>query len=540
MAVVALETPADAATLKSEWNRLESSNFLVYSNANDDTTRALARELETFRQAMGHVLPGLAPPPRQITVLVFKNSKSFRKYTLNDQNVIGAFYEGIFGGGTIALDASRSRGFATVYHEFTHYMMHETYYAVPSWLSEGFAHYCETFQINGGRVEIGQPQQAMLEVAAGGPWVSYAEILSKNATAREKWNHSFRAQSWLLVHYLLTRQGNEYAKTRRFIALLDEGVAETDAFQIAFGLDVKGLDEVLRSYARQGDFRNHRFPLGEFETAQEFTASEAVSADVLWQLSEIAWGRPKGLDASRRYLEEALSLNPDHVPSIVSMISGYSRDMPLEEKIERLERAVRLDPSYAEAHLQLGWKFVQRFRNEDGEVPLPGEPTSEWILRAREAYRNAIEADPENLMAYADYCGTYVYDAESPEPGIRLAKKVLERSPNRFLATALVRLYSRDGNRDAALEVYSNYIARLATSLTEVEWESVQKVILRADILLADMWVREGRVEDALEVLEEVSAKTEEEKLTKKVAAKIAQLHSQLGSASDDSDPHRR
>jgi adenylate cyclase len=118
---------------------------------------------------------------------------------------------------------------------------------------------------------------------------------------------------------------------------------------------------------------------------------------------------------------------------------------------ELLERAVVLDPSYAQAHAYLAWYLNFRI----GENCSP-DPAADRV-RALVISQRAIELDREDAFALAVAGHILSYMANKPEEAIDLFNQALAFNPNSVFAWALSALtLSYLGRPDEALERLEN------------------------------------------------------------------------------------
>jgi hypothetical protein len=139
-------------------------------------------------------------------------------------------------------------GLATIKHELTHHVAHAVIPRQPPWFSEGTATFFETAWFDHkGRFVIGTlPAERIWH----GPMPS-DELLSQHA---DRADPRFYSNAWLLVHYLYTRRGTDFARYQRALAA---GRSFEDAWRESFtDLDHARLDQVLAAYLRSGPFKS--------------------------------------------------------------------------------------------------------------------------------------------------------------------------------------------------------------------------------------------------------------------------------------------
>lgn len=95
-----------------------------------------------------------------------------------------------------------------------------------------------------------------------------------------------------------------------------------------------------------------------FQLLREVQASFAQDPDVLEGLGLVRLGQGAPLEAER-YFAQAARIRPDYAPYQLNLAAAWKRSGNLKNSIACLERAIDLDPSLAEAYMQLGEIYAQ-------------------------------------------------------------------------------------------------------------------------------------------------------------------------------------
>ncbi len=151
--------PASPARGGRAWVEASSARFRVVSDLPAPESEAIARELEQGLEAIDqvafeHARTKLEPT----TVVVFNSASDFHAFM--PELVEGRFYRGLPGDlepssflvlyGSLD-DSSR----ITCLHELTHDLFDRNFGPAPPWLSEGWAQYFSTIQIEPDRIRVG-------------------------------------------------------------------------------------------------------------------------------------------------------------------------------------------------------------------------------------------------------------------------------------------------------------------------------------------------------------------------------------------------
>jgi len=238
---VLLATPSGAA----EWVRVETPNFIVYGEPGERRVREVADEFERFRETLARVIPGAATPAAVPTVVVvFGSARSFEPYVprFNGKPVkLGGYFFSSEDMNIVALaDGDRTNSLRTIFHEYVHLVIDNVSQGMPIWLNEGLAEYYSTFQVEDGgrRALIGQVIPSHLDLLTHRRHLPIPELLAveRNSSSYNEGERQslFYAQSWALVHMLVSGTPNRAALLARYSRLVSDGTPSLDAWQLVF------------------------------------------------------------------------------------------------------------------------------------------------------------------------------------------------------------------------------------------------------------------------------------------------------------------
>jgi hypothetical protein len=254
------------------WIELQSKNFLLAGTAGADSLRKVAADLELLRETFAQFNPrarSISAVPT--TVIVFDNASSFRWYW----PVAG----GAPGDAKGYLQASQDKNYIVladgslpreVYRDYIRLLIPEVMGPVPLWFREGLADYFSALKVN--RFLLGDKRWTRL----GNGIDEYdrrldkkAKLLSFDALSKvheespeygdPKSRDLFLAQSWGVVHYLMSRPGGAGAMQRVFNALGD-GQTLDNAIRQSFGRGVglKLFEDSFKDHIRVSQ-REHQW-----------------------------------------------------------------------------------------------------------------------------------------------------------------------------------------------------------------------------------------------------------------------------------------
>ncbi|HEX8641495.1 MAG TPA: hypothetical protein VF704_10125 [Allosphingosinicella sp.] len=242
-----------SAPAAAAWLRAESPNFIVYGEMSGDRLRNRVELLEEF-DAFLRILTGTTTPPAPNKLRVYLTHGSDELSAVWPMGRwVGGFYraspEGVF---AVADEYADWRGHEnqTLLHEYAHHFMMQYHPApYPSWYVEGFADFVMTAEIRPDYYEFGDTNPVRSSwLTASAPWMAYEDLLFGDLTRVRV--GSFYAQSWLLVHYIMSDESRRRAFVR-YVEAVARGEAPRTAFTAAFGMDGPALDQAMRQYARR-------------------------------------------------------------------------------------------------------------------------------------------------------------------------------------------------------------------------------------------------------------------------------------------------
>ena len=178
-----------------------------------------------------------------------------------------------------------------------------------------------------------------------------------------------------------------------------------------------------------------------FEFQDRITATILGSLEPHLQLAEVARIRGRPTDSLDAY---------DCVLKAMSRLYLFKKHS-LREAAELLERAIALDPSYAQAHAYLAWCLA--FRIGEGRSPDPDADKA----RALAASQSAIELDTQDafVLAVAGHVNSFLNG--KPEEAVDFFEEALTLNQNSAFAWGLSALtFAYLGRADVAMERLQN------------------------------------------------------------------------------------
>lgn len=270
--------PARLVAADQQWLRISSDHFTVLTDAGQKKGHEIVARFEQMRSVFGHLLMRnkvLMAEPLEIIAVGNSNRYSQLAPLLNGDPISdpGFFLPGedrIF----VVLNASDPECYRAIEHPLAHYFLDFNYPPTQPWFDEGFAEYFASIDFTPKKVELGSDPElskpylssflssttspetglkSLTEILNSPVWLNLTDLLEmKNrvVNGQEGTHHTlFYAQSWLLVHYLLSQ--NKLPQAGTYFGLVEnQRVPVAQAIQQAFQMTPAELDQALKNYFR--------------------------------------------------------------------------------------------------------------------------------------------------------------------------------------------------------------------------------------------------------------------------------------------------
>lgn len=395
------------AAAHAEWHEVGTPHFVVYGNDRPERLKKFAEDLERFDQALRTWRRFPNEPigkASRLTVYMVSSSDTIGKLIGN--NSIAGFYIGR-ASGPLAFVPRQAADYAgmmspqvILFHEYTHHMMHSIFAhgAFPRWLSEGWAEFHATANINkDGSVLFGSaPGYRAWGLLSGNP-VPLDRILAADTGKLDAAEQdAFYGRSWALTHYL-TFEPSRQGQLGIYIREINAGKPAAEAAKTAFG-DVKLLHRDLERFLVRRSISGitvaaTSFKIGEI-TTRKLTAGEAATMDVRIQSDRgVDEKTAPGVYAAAK--KAAAPYPNDPGAQIVLAEAAYDAGDYAEAEAAA-DRAIAANAGAIDAHI---YKAMARM----GAAKAKDDDTHEtWrAIRVIIATANKIDPDdPEPLILY--------------------------------------------------------------------------------------------------------------------------------------------
>ncbi len=464
--------PGTAKSGGEVWLKVTTKHFTLIGNAEEKEIRKIGAKLEQFRAAVSRLFDfrqkRFSPP---VTVIVFKDHSSYEPFKPLYQGkpaVVSGYLHSSNDAAYITLTADwrGSNPDQIIFHEYVHFLTGGNSRSLPAWLSEGLAEYYSTFAIakGGKQVAIGRPipaHQQLLDAEQLLPLRTLLAVDYESPYYQESDKKSvFYAQSWALVHYLMTGEGGgKQSQFRQYLSALASGKFTgngEDGFKSFFQIGLAELDFELRQYIRRNNYPaqtiNFERKIESDEAANVTSLSQAESqvylGDLLYRLDRY--------DESETMLEQALADEPELVAAHTSLGMLRIRQKRFAEARKHLQHAVDANSPNYMAHYSHAFAWQQEHLDSTGFVSgfLP-----EAITAMRASLNRARELEPDFPDTYKTLAFINLVQKENLDEAVALIKRALELEPDREDFTyTLAQVYSRQNDFAAARRIAESLI----------------------------------------------------------------------------------
>ncbi len=443
--VVLLASRAFPQGKTEKWTEIQSPHFTVVTNGGERQGRGLADRFEAIRSVFEQTLKLRVESGKPFVVMAFKDEKSMRaampgywekKGQAHPAGVLLSGGDKIYA--AILLDAGGVNPYGTVYHEYTHMVLHLNVRSLPLWMSEGLAEFYANSTIGEKEVNLGRPDAVSIQTLRAGRLLPLAELFRVTHDSPQYTEEAkvpmFYAESWALIHYLMLAERPEAGQGKRlsqFLSLLGQGVDQDEAVRRVFD-DIDKLQADLKSYVSRSAFPYFRIKTKAAGTPKDFSARVLSPAETAARLGDFELQYRRPLEA-KPLLEEALRLQPDLASAQESLGFLFMRQGDRAEALRWFDRAIAGDSKNFLAHYYQAVLTLTELGTTDGAG------------QAEAGLVRALHLNPYFAPAYVALAGLLLKDDQKVDRALELARKAMDLEPGSFsnqmmLGNVLVRL----------------------------------------------------------------------------------------------------
>jgi tetratricopeptide (TPR) repeat protein len=436
-----------------EWVEVRSPHFSVVTDAGEKRGREVAVRFEQMRAVFGALMTkAKVTLPTPLQIVAFRNDKEMRQFVplwRGKPTQVSGLFMGNEDRSFILLDMSVEDPWQVVFHEYAHQLLNGNMsLRTQPWFDEGFAEYFSTIKVSGKSVEIGVTPKHDGPILIQSRLMKIADLfrVSQDSSTYNEDNERrslFYAQSWLVVHYLFDNQ--LFSKIYPYFELVsNQGSPIEAAIQRAFGISALQFDEALQQYLdrNQGHFVRMLTPPGI--DAAEFTVKPMAMADANAVLADMHLHSVDYRERAVAEFEAILRAQPDHPAALRGLGYAYLTKQDFHRAGEYFRRAAEHDSSDPRV------LYYSAFLIQQEEGPALGNDRQLLAVIQKQLER-AIVLNPEFADAYSLLAFTYSSQGKNDQALATMLKAVALNPRNEGYAFNLAELYLMNREYDTAV-----------------------------------------------------------------------------------------
>jgi tetratricopeptide (TPR) repeat protein len=243
---------APARSDQQHWIRVNSSHFSVVTDADEFKGHDVVARFEQMRLVFGQLLArtriNMSEP---IDIIALRSDDEYSKVVPIRQGP--AIAMGFFIPGSdrdyFVLNLSKEESWRAVSRDFALVFLNYNYPPTQPWFDEGFAEYFSSLRFDNKQAQIGADPESFTEILNSTPWLSIPDLFAtRHDASQESSRHTlFYAQSWIVMHYLLTQ--DKLSETGTYFDLIqNQKLPVEEAIQKAYGMSSAQFSQVVQDH----------------------------------------------------------------------------------------------------------------------------------------------------------------------------------------------------------------------------------------------------------------------------------------------------
>ena len=438
------------------WVEIRTAHFIVASDGGERTARRIADEFEALLRVFQATMPNCRVSTGvPVRILAARDGQSFGRmipefpYDKRHDQPPGLFVSGAektYIG--IRANASGHFPYIDIFQNYAREILKLSYRNLPPWLEEGYSTVYGSLTFNDRGVRLERPDPEDLSVLYESPLLPLDLVLhvdrSSGYYSPGNKETVYFAESRVLVHFLISDP--QFAGTKsmeRYVTAVEGGVDSLKAAREAFG-DLNQLQSKLEAFVKQMNGLPVDLPIsgGSDSGGSPRTLS---AAEIGARMADFLVLRGRNEDAQDK-LEEALKSEPSLAEAEQNLGFLLLKKDNLDDAEKHFERAAQLDPMDALNFYGQGLVAVAR----GGDVGVP--------VRALEAFEKAVALNADFAPAWYNLAMIYSQRNETLQKALTDAQRAALLVPGESgyqlqVAALLDRLGHTDEARKTAAQV---------------------------------------------------------------------------------------
>lgn len=387
------------------WQRLETDDFTIYSDASGNDVKEFAVNYTAFRQVMGELwMPPGRKPPRS-TLILFKKGSSLKKYgpiSKDDDFKLLTFTTQVDDSALLALAVSgdQKRACEVAFQFETIFALQRAGYFLPIWLSQGTGMVMASLEVEKGKCRIGaevdDPSSYFLNSGDQLPWDKFFLTgRGSDEYTGKKLPGVFQGQACALMHWVLFSQKHPRETFAALAACIREK-SFLDAVQDTTGVKAKVFTTSISVYLNSRKKTGYECPFDDQKVRASLQLSPAPEFEIHVQLANILVAAERHEEASDE-LKLALALAPEAVCVKEAAARQALRNQQKEEAVKLYRDAIATGTKNPTAYLISADARLDEYASSRTDYAGGGGPSTEIAIGE---IKKALELNPSNMQAY--------------------------------------------------------------------------------------------------------------------------------------------
>jgi hypothetical protein len=244
-----------AAARDAGWIRVSASHLSILTDADEKPARQAILRFEQMRTSFGQLLLRTQlNMPEPFEIIAFKSRAEYTQAApVRDGQPIST--SGFFLPGAdrnyVVLDLSDDQSWRAVSRPFAEFLLNYNYPPTDAWFDEGFVDYFSSLNLDDKQAQIGGDPASFVLVLSQQPWLPIPQLFQTHSVP-EKGNALFRAESWIVMHYLVRQE--KLSETGTYFGLIKiQHVPIEQAIQQAYGMTPAQFEQAVKQYFQSAE-----------------------------------------------------------------------------------------------------------------------------------------------------------------------------------------------------------------------------------------------------------------------------------------------
>ena len=398
------------------WIEVHGQHFVVFTDHEDRRGKEVALRFEQMRSLMGSLLmKERLNMPLPVTVLALHDNQRYLRtaplangHPTTSPGFLIAQQDQVL----IVLDTSEPEPWSGVAADYARLALNYNYPPTPAFFDEGMVAYFASVKLSDRRVEIGSDPASVLNAPKSftemlnGTWLPITQVMAVPATAADKTKDwQFRAESWLVMHYILNKELLPQTGTY-FDLTQNQKVPVDQAIEKAYGMPPVQFEEALKAYfhalpalfadsaKQQGTQNGKAYILPAPVNPDDFAANttEVPAADMHALIGDAMARMPEHRDQAMRDLQQLTSGTVDNAAAHRALAWAYIQKNDFQPATEELGKSLELDQKNPMARYYLAFLKYRMAQTSGQEI--------QGLGNMMQDLKSAIEWYPEFAEAY--------------------------------------------------------------------------------------------------------------------------------------------